>query len=63
LSREFQEDMPLQMFVYPTVKDAALPELFTKFAEVPAEPAQVDPAAINANREKWIDAWTNTVLH
>lgn len=63
LSKTFQEDMPLQMYVYPTVKDAALPELFTKFAEVPAEPAQVDPAAINANREKWIDAWTNTVLH
>ncbi|MFN8487346.1 MAG: thiamine ABC transporter substrate-binding protein [Caldilineaceae bacterium] len=63
LSKTFQEDMPLQMYVYPTVKDAALPELFTKFAEVPAEPAQVDPAAINANREKWIDAWTNAVLH
>ncbi|MCB0043711.1 MAG: thiamine ABC transporter substrate-binding protein, partial [Caldilinea sp.] len=58
----FQEDMPLQMFVYPVLPDATLPDLFTRFAEVPADPVTVDPAAIDANREQWIEAWTNVVL-
>ena len=62
LSRPFQEDMPLQMFVYPVLPDATLPDLFTRFAEVPADPVAVDPAAIDANREQWIEAWTNVVL-
>ena len=62
LSNAFQADMPLQMYVYPAVTGTALPALFTQFAEVPTKPAQIDPAAINTNREKWIEAWTNTVL-
>jgi thiamine transport system substrate-binding protein len=62
LSKPFQEDMPLQMYVYPAVTGAALPELFTQFAELPTDPAQMDPATIDANREKWIEAWTNAVL-
>jgi thiamine transport system substrate-binding protein len=62
LSRTFQEDMPLQMFVYPALPDAELPDLFVQYAEVPVESAQVEPAEIEANRERWIEAWTNTVL-
>ncbi len=62
LSRAFQEDIPLQMWVYPANPNAALPEVFAKFAQVPAVPAQISPAAIDAGREKWIEAWTTTVL-
>lgn len=62
LSRTFQEDVPLQMFVYPALPDAALPDLFVRFAETPDQPAEVDAAAIEANRERWIEAWTNVVL-
>ncbi|HMN28593.1 MAG TPA: thiamine ABC transporter substrate-binding protein [Caldilineaceae bacterium] len=62
LGLTFQEDMPLQMFVYPARPDAKLPDLFQKYAEVPAETAQMDAAAIEQNREKWIEAWTNVVL-
>jgi thiamine transport system substrate-binding protein len=62
LGPAFQEDMPLQMFVYPARPDAQLPELFEQFAEIPAEPAEMDAAAIEANREQWIEAWTNVVL-
>lgn len=58
----FQEDIPLQMFVYPSNENAALPELFTQYAQVPADPVQVDPAQIEANRERWIEAWTQTML-
>ena len=62
LSRTFQEDIPLQMFVFPVNKTAALPPVFTKYATVAKTVAQVEPLAIEANREQWIEAWTNTVL-
>jgi thiamine transport system substrate-binding protein len=63
LDRTFQEDIPLQMFVYPVNPDAKLPDLFTKFAIAPADPVVVAPAAIDANRENWIQAWTEVMLH
>lgn len=62
LSKPFQEDMPLQMFVYPVQPDAKLPEEFVKYAQVPQQPASLDPEAIAANRQTWIEAWTETVL-
>lgn len=62
LGTQFQEDIPLQMFVFPVNPDARLPDLFLRFAEIPANPATVDPADIEANREEWIQSWTNTVL-
>jgi thiamine transport system substrate-binding protein len=62
LSKPFQEDMPLQMFVYPVLPGAALPDLFTKFAPIPEQPIALPPEQIDANREQWIDAWTRAVL-
>jgi thiamine transport system substrate-binding protein len=62
LSTRFQEDIPLQMFVYPVNPEAKLPEVFTNFATPPADPVTLDPAAIDANRERWIQAWTDAVL-
>ncbi|MCB0044445.1 MAG: thiamine ABC transporter substrate-binding protein [Caldilineaceae bacterium] len=62
LSKRFQEDLPLQMFVYPALPDAELPDLFVQFAEQIDDPAEVEPAAIEANRETWIAAWTETML-
>jgi thiamine transport system substrate-binding protein len=62
LSTQFQEDMPLQMFVFPVNPAAKLPDVFVKWAQVPTEPATLSPADIAANREKWIEAWTETVL-
>lgn len=62
LGISFQEDMPLQMFVYPVLPDAKLPEEFIEYAQVPAQPASLDPELIAANRQAWIDAWTETIL-
>jgi thiamine transport system substrate-binding protein len=62
LSESFQSDIPLQMFVYPANPNAELPELFVAFAEVPQQPAEVSPDAIEANRELWIQAWTDVML-
>ncbi len=62
LSPAFQADIPLHMWVFPANPQAELPEVF-QFAEVPPKPAQVSPEAIDQNRERWIEAWTETVLH
>lgn len=62
LDRRFQEDVPLQMFVYPANRTAALPQLFTDFAPAPASPVSMSPAQIDANREQWIEAWTDVML-
>ncbi|MBE9508970.1 MAG: thiamine ABC transporter substrate-binding protein [Chloroflexi bacterium] len=62
LGTTFQEDIPLHMFMFPANENAALPEVFAKFAVIPEHPAEVDYAAIEANREAWVEAWTETVL-
>jgi thiamine transport system substrate-binding protein len=58
----FQQDMPMQMFVYPVNSQASLPPEFEQWAATANQPATLDPAQIAANREKWIAAWTETVL-
>ncbi len=62
LSLPVQEDIPLQMFVFPANSAARLPEVFTKHAVVPEKPAEIAPSEIEANRDKWLEAWTNAVL-
>jgi thiamine transport system substrate-binding protein len=62
LGRTFQEDVPLKMFVFPANTGATLPEVFARFVEIPENPATLEPAAIEANREIWIKDWTHTVL-
>jgi thiamine transport system substrate-binding protein len=63
LGREFQADMPAQMFVYPVLPGVTLPDAFTKYAQVPAEPASLPPDVIATHRDAWIQAWTEAVLH
>lgn len=62
VSARFQQELPLSLFVYPANEDVGLPAVFTENAIVPADPATVDPATIAANREAWIDEWTDVVV-
>ncbi len=62
LSETFQEDIPLQMFVFPVNQNAELPQVFAEHAVIPENPAEVGPEAIDQNRDDWIEAWTQTVL-
>ncbi len=62
LSKNFQEDIPLNMFVFPANQEAALPDVFVQWATLTEEPTSIDPAKIDANRERWIEAWTDVVL-
>jgi thiamine transport system substrate-binding protein len=58
----YQEDIPLQQFVYPVNPQATLPEVFTKWSSVAQDPANLAPDVIAANRDRWIEEWTNEVL-
>jgi len=62
LGAQFQQDMPLQMFVFPVLTSAQLPNEFIKFIQKPDQPATMDPALVARNRSKWIDDWTQAVL-
>ena len=62
LSEQFQEDVPLQMFVYPVHPNAALPDEFTKYAQAPEQAAFLAPDVIAENRDAWIQAWTAVVM-
>lgn len=62
LSEAFQEDLPLQMFVFPVIENADLPDVFVEYAEIPESSVTFPYEDIEANREAWIQAWTETVL-
>jgi thiamine transport system substrate-binding protein len=61
LSQQFQEDMPLNMFVYPTNKNAKLPDVYVKYAQVAENPAVLSYSEIAVNRDAWIEAWTEAM--
>jgi thiamine transport system substrate-binding protein len=62
LSPAFQEDIPLQMFVFPVNQEARIDETFVKYLAVPENPVMLDPDRIAENRERWIREWTEAVL-
>jgi thiamine transport system substrate-binding protein len=59
ISQPVQEDIPLNMFVYPAATDAALPPVFVEFTTLPSSPSTIDSATIDANRQRWIEEWTS----
>jgi thiamine transport system substrate-binding protein len=62
LSERFQADVPLQMFVFPARLGTPLPPEFERFAVVPSRPLELPPEEIEANRERWVDEWTDIVV-
>ncbi|MEW5869633.1 MAG: thiamine ABC transporter substrate-binding protein [Chloroflexota bacterium] len=62
LSTTFQEDLPLQMFVFPVNSAARLDQAFTQHLILPTKTAFVSPEEIAAQREAWLQAWTEAVL-
>jgi thiamine transport system substrate-binding protein len=62
ISEPFQSEIALNLFVYPANGDVALPREFTEYSTQAADPYTLDPATIAANRETWIDQWTDLVL-
>ena len=63
LSQPFQEDVPMQMFVFPVLPEAVIPEAFQVTVETPAQPASLAPELIASQRDAWINAWINLMLN
>jgi len=62
LDTDFQEDIPLQMFVFPSNRKASLPQVFTKHTVTAEQPVMLAPERIATQRENWIETWTDIVL-
>lgn len=62
ITKQFQDDMPLNMFVYPVVEGAKVPAEFTEFGPQAKDPETMDPAKIADNRDQWVKSWTSLVL-
>jgi thiamine transport system substrate-binding protein len=62
LGEQFQEDVPLSMFVYPVRPGTPVPPEFTQYAGKPTDPFSVPPARIAARRDQWLEQWNATVL-
>ena len=62
LTPTFQNDVPLNMFVFPVATTATLPDVFVAHAEIADDPFMVDPAEVEAQRDAWTDRWVEIVL-
>ncbi|MFE1249897.1 thiamine ABC transporter substrate binding subunit [Streptomyces sp. NPDC058741] len=62
ISEKFQNDMPLNMFVYPVRAGAQVPPEFVKYGPQAKDPGTMDPAKIAEKRDEWIKSWTSLVL-
>ncbi|CBG69698.1 thiamine ABC transporter substrate-binding protein [Streptomyces sp. LBUM 1478] len=62
ISKRFQEDMPLNMFVYPVVEGASVPAEFTEYGPAAKDPETMAPAKIAEKRDEWVKSWTSLVL-
>lgn len=62
LDKTCQEDIPLQMFVFPANRNARLPAVFVKHSKTADKPITIPHQTIAAKREQWIEAWTQAVL-
>ncbi|WP_198678459.1 thiamine ABC transporter substrate-binding protein [Streptomyces sp. Go-475] len=62
VSERFQQDMPLNMFVYPVTEGAQVPPEFVKYGPQAKDPETMDPAKIADHRDQWVKSWTSLVL-
>ena len=62
LTPTFQNDVPLNMFVFPVISGATLPEVFAEHAELADDPFILEPSQVEAQRNAWTDRWVEIVL-
>ena len=63
ISPQFQQGIPLGMYVFPSVAATTLPAVFSRWAVQSPDPLQVPSAQITAHRSEWVGRWTQVVLH
>ncbi len=63
LTETFQEDIPMQMFMFPVNGSANLPSEFVKHAQLAKKTSIVAPEDIEQNRDQWIKAWSDLMIN
>lgn len=61
LTPEVQRALPTSMYVFPVVRGTRLPTTWARFAVRPASTLQVSPREIDANRDTWLQQWTDLI--
>ena len=61
LSADVQSSIPENMYMYPVSPAAVLSEEIAKFGAASDEPVTVAADDIAANREAWLETWTEAV--
>ncbi|WP_217141729.1 thiamine ABC transporter substrate binding subunit [Streptomyces sp. AC627_RSS907] len=62
IGKEFQDDMPLNMFVYPVREAAQVPPEFVKYGPQAENPQTMDAQKIADHRDQWVKSWTSLLL-
>ncbi|MEP4590771.1 MAG: thiamine ABC transporter substrate-binding protein, partial [Ilumatobacter sp.] len=62
ISEPFQAEVALNVFVFPVNTYVELDPAFADFAVIPDESRSLDTEDVDANREDWIDEWTDLVI-
>jgi thiamine transport system substrate-binding protein len=62
ITPEFQQALPLDVFVFPANREVELDPVFQEFAVIPETSREIEPSTIDSNRETWIDEWTDLVI-
>lgn len=63
LSKAFQEDVPLHMFVYPVLPEAKMPPEFIPLALTSNSYSAMNPSEIAENRDRWVNDWAEWMLN
>jgi thiamine transport system substrate-binding protein len=63
LSKAFQEDVPLHMFVYPVLPEAKMPPEFIPLALTSNSYSAMNPSEIAENRDRWVNDWAEWILN
>ena len=56
LTEKFQQEIPLNQFMYPVNQDVVLPESFS-YAFKPEKQLELEPELISQKQEEWISEW------
>ena len=62
LSPVFQNQIPMNMFMYPVSQKAELPAEFVQHSQLAKSPLSLEPAEIEAKRKEWTERWVEIVL-
>jgi len=62
LSKEIQELIPTNQWMFPASSEAELPEDFARYAVVPARPVSLDPDYVAQNLEEWLSEWQQLLV-